>query len=41
MKELHEYGVTRIYSPDDGARIGLQGIINDQIKINGFFHGGS
>ncbi len=32
MKELHAYGVTRIYSPDDGARIGLQGIINDQIQ---------
>ncbi|MEA1967371.1 MAG: fused isobutyryl-CoA mutase/GTPase IcmF [Thermodesulfobacteriota bacterium] len=32
IKELEEYGVTRIYSPDDGAKIGLQGIINDQIK---------
>ncbi len=32
MKELHEYGVTRIYSPDDGATMGLQGIINDQMK---------
>ncbi len=36
MKELHNYGVTRIYSPDDGARIGLQGIINDQIKTMDF-----
>ncbi|ACN14115.1 McmL [Desulforapulum autotrophicum HRM2] len=36
MKELHAYGVTRIYSPDDGARIGLQGIINDQIKTMDF-----
>ena len=32
MKELHAYGVTRIYSPEDGATIGLQGIINDQIR---------
>ncbi|MCP4118366.1 MAG: methylmalonyl-CoA mutase family protein [Desulfobacteraceae bacterium] len=32
MKELHDYGVTRIYSPDDGATIGLQGIINDQME---------
>ena len=32
MKDLHNYGVTRIYSPDDGAKMGLQGIINDQIQ---------
>ncbi len=32
MKELHDYGVTRIYSPDDGATMGLQGIINDQME---------
>ncbi len=32
IKELQEYGVTRIYSPEDGAQMGLQGIINDQIK---------
>jgi len=31
MKELHDYGVTRIYSPDDGGHLGLQGIINDMI----------
>jgi methylmalonyl-CoA mutase len=28
IKDLHAYGVTRIYSPDDGATIGLQGMIN-------------
>ena len=32
IKELQAYGVTRIYSPEDGAKIGLQGIINDQIQ---------
>ncbi|SMD00667.1 methylmalonyl-CoA mutase [Desulfocicer vacuolatum DSM 3385] len=32
IKELEAYGVTRIYSPEDGAKIGLQGIINDQMK---------
>jgi methylmalonyl-CoA mutase len=32
IKELQEYGVSRIYSPEDGAKMGLQGIINDQIK---------
>ncbi|MCP4023320.1 MAG: methylmalonyl-CoA mutase family protein [Desulfobacteraceae bacterium] len=32
MKELHEYGVTRIYSPEDGAKMGLQGIINDKLQ---------
>jgi methylmalonyl-CoA mutase len=29
MDELHEYGVARIYSPEDGRMLGLQGIIND------------
>jgi methylmalonyl-CoA mutase len=24
MRELHEYGVTRIYSPEDGAKIGCK-----------------
>jgi methylmalonyl-CoA mutase len=32
IRELHEYGVTRIYAPEDGARLGLQGMINDLIK---------
>ncbi|WP_308636191.1 fused isobutyryl-CoA mutase/GTPase IcmF [Paenibacillus silvisoli] len=26
--ELHRYGVSRIFSPDDGRRLGLQGMIN-------------
>ena len=28
IEELHAYGVTRIYSPDDGRSMGLQGMIN-------------
>jgi methylmalonyl-CoA mutase len=32
IKELMEYGVTRIYSPDDGRAMGLQGMINDLIE---------
>jgi methylmalonyl-CoA mutase len=28
IKKLHEYGITRIYSPDDGREMGLQGMIN-------------
>src|SRR6188768_3342320 len=31
IKELHDYGVARIYSPDDGQRMGLQGMINDML----------
>ena len=29
IAELHNYGVTRIYSPEDGAKMGLQGMINE------------
>ena len=32
MDELHAYGVSRIYSPEDGTQMGLQGMINDMIK---------
>ena len=32
MDELHAYGVARIYSPEDGVNMGLQGIINDMIQ---------
>ena len=30
--ELHAYGITRIYSPDDGRSMGLQGMINDLLQ---------
>ncbi len=32
IEELMEYGITRIYSPDDGRAMGLQGMINDLVK---------
>lgn len=32
IKELEGYGVTRIYSPDDGRAMGLQGMINDMLE---------
>ncbi len=32
IKELHEYGIERIYSPDDGRSMGLQGMINDLVE---------
>lgn len=32
IKELHDYGITRIYHPDDGREMGLQGMINDLIQ---------
>ncbi len=32
IKELEEYGITRIYSPDDGRELGLQGMINDLVE---------
>src|SRR6186997_1469365 len=31
IKALHDYGVTRIFSPEDGQRLGLQGMINEVI----------
>ncbi len=31
IEELHGYGVTRIYSPEDGQKMGLQGMINDML----------
>jgi methylmalonyl-CoA mutase len=32
IRELEAYGVTRIYSPEDGQRMGLQGMIGDMIS---------
>src|SRR5918995_4231696 len=42
IEELHDYGITRIYSPDDGRKMGLEGMIEDVIrqcdfKLNGNF----
>jgi len=33
IRELHEYGVSRIYSPEDGQSMGLQGMINDMVAV--------
>ena len=32
IEELHDYGINRIYSPDDGREMGLQGMINDLLE---------
>jgi methylmalonyl-CoA mutase cobalamin-binding domain/chain len=32
IKELQDYGITRIYHPDDGRAMGLQGMINDLVE---------
>lgn len=32
ISELQDYGITRIYSPDDGRAMGLQGMINDLME---------
>ena len=31
IKELHDYGVTRIFSPEDGQKLGLQGMIGSMV----------
>ena len=36
IKELIDYGITRIYSPDDGRTMGLQGMINDLVKTSDY-----
>ncbi|MEP6615231.1 MAG: methylmalonyl-CoA mutase family protein [Ginsengibacter sp.] len=32
IDELHKYGITRIYSPDDGRHMGLEGMIEDVVN---------
>ena len=36
IKELQQYGITRIYHPDDGRTMGLQGMIDDLLKTADF-----
>ena len=36
IKELEHYGVTKIYSPEDGASMGLQGMINHMVQLLDF-----
>ena len=32
INSLHKYGIERIYHPDDGRKMGLQGMINDLVE---------
>ena len=32
IRELHAYGITRVYSPEDGRRMGLVGMISDLVQ---------
>ena len=36
IRELEAYGVTKIYSPEDGQKVGLQGIINHFLQTSDF-----
>jgi len=36
IKDLMDYGITRIYTPDDGREMGLQGMINDLVKTSDY-----
>ncbi|SEA01956.1 methylmalonyl-CoA mutase family protein [Pedobacter hartonius] len=36
IAELQAYGISRIYSPDDGRKMGLQGMINDMLQQTDF-----
>ncbi len=39
IKKLEAYGIAKIYHPDDGREMGLQGMINDLIKRSDFLIG--
>ncbi len=41
IEELHNYGITRIYSPDDGRHMGLEGMIEDVVKTCDFSFNGN
>ena len=36
IKELHEYGIEWIFSPEDGRKLGLQGMINQIMELSDF-----
>jgi len=36
IKDLMDYGINRIYSPDDGRTMGFQGMINDMVRKSDF-----
>ncbi|MEY2963920.1 MAG: hypothetical protein RL754_1181 [Bacteroidota bacterium] len=39
IEELHAYGITRLYHPDDGRKMGLQGMINDLVQQSDYLVG--
>lgn len=39
IQALHDYGVSKIYSPEDGQRLGLQGMIDDMLSRANFYPG--
>jgi isobutyryl-CoA mutase len=39
IRELQDYGIDRIYHPDDGRSMGLQGMINDLLEKSDFATG--
>lgn len=39
IKNLEDYGIEKIYHPDDGRKMGLQGMINDLVKRCDFITG--
>ena len=41
IAELERYGIARIYSPDDGRSMGLQGMINDVVQKSDYAVGAS
>ena len=36
VEQLHQYGITKIYTPDDGRLMGLQGMINHLVECCDF-----
>ena len=36
IEELEKYGIAKIYAPDDGRKMGLQGMINDMLRKTDF-----
>lgn len=36
IKELHDYGISWIFSPEDGRQMGLQGMINKMVELCDF-----
>ncbi len=41
INELHNYGITKIYSPDDGRKMGLEGMIEDLLALSDFVLNGN